>query len=75
MKLIGPAYPAFKSPLTNQKLFHPVITFSNGASGIQGIILAAQDPLNNEGNGTIWAQMLNAQGRPLGSPFSIEKEF
>ena len=75
LKLVGPAYPAFKPPLTNQQLFHPVITFSNGASGLQGIILAAQDPFNNEGNGTIWAQMLDAQGRPLGSPFSIEKDF
>jgi hypothetical protein len=75
LKISGPVYAAFKPPLTNQKLFHPAIAFSNGTSGLRGIVIAAQDPSNNEANGTIWAQELDAQARPFGSPFSVERNF
>jgi hypothetical protein len=71
LKMPAASYSAFNSPLSNQKLSHPVIAFTNS----KGIISAVQDAFNTENNGTIWAQALDAQSRPEGSPFSIEKNF
>ncbi len=71
-KLSGPASVAFRPPKNNSKLFFPSVAFSNGPSGIRGLLIAVEGPFSETGAAVIWAQFLNETGIALGVPIKLD---
>lgn len=69
-KLSGSPFVAFNSPKQNTSLYWPSAALVTTAKGVRGVLVAAEDKLL-DGGASVWAQTLDANGRPLGTPIKI----
>lgn len=69
-KLSGSPFVAFNSPKQNTSLYWPSAALVTTAKGVRGVLVAAEDPLL-DGDASLWAQTLDANGRPLETPKKI----
>ncbi len=71
-KLSGASVTAFRPPKNNTKLFYPSVAFTMVDSLRRGILLAFENPFSASGAVNIWAQILDANGAPLGPSVKID---
>jgi hypothetical protein len=69
-KLSGSSFVAFNPPKQNTSLYWPSAALVTTAKGVRGVLVAAEDQLL-DGDASLWAQTLDANGRPLGTPIKI----
>ena len=41
----------------------------------KGLLVAAEDPGQLNGNGKLWGQLLDAAGKPIGAPLELDSGF
>lgn len=71
-KLSGAQAVAFKAPKNNTRMVYPSVAFETNAKGTRGVLLATQDAFRESGQATIWAQVLNSDGLPIGAPLKVD---
>src|SRR5207244_4278361 len=71
-KLSGAAVAAFHPPLNGKQLLYPNVVLANGATGLRGLVIAVQGPFSSGGLAITWAQPIDGNGLPLGSPIKID---
>lgn len=73
-KLSGPSFLAFNTPKNNTVLSFASAAFATNSKGTSGLLIAVENavgPETEDGFAATWAQVLDAQGHPKGSPLQV----
>jgi len=69
-KLLGKPFNAFNAPADPTLIFFPSVAFATTSKGSLGLLIAREDDRQASPN-TLWAQLLDANGKPNGSSVKL----
>jgi hypothetical protein len=73
---VGVISNAFAPPLASQDLFVPRFAETPKSAGAtRGLLVAIEDPSQTLGNGKIWIQRVDQNGKPVGAPETVDSGF